>query len=153
MTRDEHIVELFQAGHSQHAIAKTLGLSQPGVRKILLRLGWLTPKIRERRGEEIVNTPSPPRQTLPPRINKHNHTAAVPMSDNQSQEPAKNRESLLRQAIAAGARRCEWCHGWFAPRRLGQRFCCNICGFKGEGLHPIVPEPHTEDCPLLLITG
>ena len=40
-TRDEQIVSLFQTGHSQRAIARLTGLSQPGVRKRLFRLGLL----------------------------------------------------------------------------------------------------------------
>ena len=40
--RDEQIVSLFQAGRSQRAIARLTGLSQPGIRKRLLRLGLLS---------------------------------------------------------------------------------------------------------------
>jgi len=39
--RDELIADLYASGHSQRGIARTLGISQPAVRKHLLKLGVL----------------------------------------------------------------------------------------------------------------
>jgi hypothetical protein len=39
--RMQRITSLYQHGHSQHEIARRTGLSQPGVRKTLIRLGLL----------------------------------------------------------------------------------------------------------------
>lgn len=42
--RDEQVIALYGQGLSQRQIARTVGLSQPGVRKVLLRWGVLVPK-------------------------------------------------------------------------------------------------------------
>ena len=43
MTRAEHTAALYREGKSQRAIARTVGISQPAVRKWLLKLGLITP--------------------------------------------------------------------------------------------------------------
>src|SRR4051812_39453705 len=117
MTRNEHIVELFHAGHSQHAIAKAVSLSQPGVRKILVRLGCLTPKRREEQTAPSPFLPPalPPSGTLP--------SGAVSRTEPCQAAPMRSAEPLLRRTTASPGYRCEWCQEEFLPWRPGQRFC------------------------------
>jgi transposase len=45
MTRGEEITALYGAGHGQRAISRHIGISQPAVRKWLLRLGLPAPQV------------------------------------------------------------------------------------------------------------
>lgn len=39
---------------------------------------------------------------------------------------------------------CAFCAHDFPPSRTGQRFCCNACAYRAEGLSPTVP--HEDGC-------
>lgn len=40
---------------------------------------------------------------------------------------------------------CQFCAREFPATRTGQRFCCNACAYRAEGLSPVVP--HEDGCP------
>ena len=50
MTRAEHIALLYREGKSQREIGRIVGISQPAVRKHLLKLGLITPAAVSREG-------------------------------------------------------------------------------------------------------
>ena len=50
MTRAEHIALLYREGKSQRKIGRIVGISQPAVRKHLLKLGLITPAAVSREG-------------------------------------------------------------------------------------------------------
>ena len=59
-SRDEVISGLYQQGLSQHAIARQVQLSQPGVRKALLRLGLITASDDQEADSFADNSEDPP---------------------------------------------------------------------------------------------
>jgi hypothetical protein len=159
-SRDEEITSLFRAGHSQHAIARATGLSQPGIRKALNRLGLLKPQNQSDNRQHSQPLPAdnhPPApqgeerdnpseiQQAPSRATRTDLTIAAP-----EQEQGREADNRPPPVIPSGALCCAWCQGWFMPRRPGgQTYCCNICGHKGAGIQPAVPDPHTAACTLI----
>jgi hypothetical protein len=167
--RDEHITALFSAGHSQHAIAKSVGLSQPGVRKALIRLGLLgdnhkapasnNPAFASCEASDNYDEPqrAPSQDNFPEAHHPTKREGSGP-SDNhvspaqvhepewQHQKASKDGDNLPQTVMPQGADSCEWCRGWFWPKRRGQRFCCNADGARAAGGTPAVE--HSENCML-----
>ncbi|MGE0827363.1 MAG: hypothetical protein AB7G75_36110 [Candidatus Binatia bacterium] len=130
MTRIEQIVTLYKQGKGQREISRIVGLSQPAVRKHLLKL-------------QLLNPPDNP----PP--------VPVEALDNQPCICSEGEENQQKLRILGGPPHglmqpemvsCGMCQGQFLPRGHKQRFCCNCCGARAAGYRPIAP--HADGCPL-----
>lgn len=153
MTRDEQIADLYHQGKSQRTIGRLLGISQPAVRKHLLKQGLIAPKTW---GDNHI-TPSSdnPCEFQPVETFRDNpepsdnclHATQVHELKQQHQKASKDDDNPPRAAIPQGAASREWCHEWFLPKRRGQRFCCNACGARADGSTPLLE--HSESCMML----
>src|SRR2546425_4246893 len=148
MTRAEHIAALYREGKSQRAIARTIGISQPAVRKWLLKLGLITPAaVPCEQGRDNLDQRQRAESPQPPLDNRVDSAqgATPALSHCGSGEPR-----LLTPAPQGPARKgpiCIICKGAFVPELPGQRCCCNGCGAYLAGYRPLIE--HTADCRLI----
>jgi hypothetical protein len=138
LPRAEHIAILYRAGKGQRDISRLVGISQPAVRKRLVRLGLLP---------AADNHPAAPgRDNL--RVARP-AVAAAPCaaagSPRQGQPPAPGAAGSRPVPLRQGDTLCHWCRGAFRAWKLGQRFCCTACGNRAQGLPQTVA--HSEGCP------
>jgi len=161
MTKDEQIVALHRQELSQRAIARAVGVSQPAVRKRLLKLGLITP-VPKQPGDNHRLPDNHPTADSPAAASQDNSPEAQPaakcetpgLSDNHP-HPAEAREpqphpqgdNLSRIAIPPGAIRCGFCGEAFLPQRADPKFCCNSCAYRHQGLQ-ISIQGHSKDCRL-----
>src|SRR5436305_15350214 len=117
MTRAEHIAALYREGKSQRAIARIVGISQPAVRKWLLKLGLIPSPAVSREGESDNLDPRQRAEESPqpPPDNRVDGTqGATPAPSHRgSGEPR-----LLTPAPHGPARKgplCIICNGAFVP--------------------------------------
>lgn len=170
MNRSEHIAALYREGFSQRMIARQIEISQPAVRKRLLKLGLLPPRrvsaeqaitlaplhdnVLSAQAEGVgLNIPPQQIQPLKQPIHHHgsdNHPRLGPREeDSRDQQEGYHPVTSSQQALQSEVCCCKWCRGWFRPRHIGQIYCCDICGIKGSGLQPAVPNLHATGCTLL----
>lgn len=105
--RKAQIKELYLQGKSQHRIARIIDISQPGVRKHLVSMRLLAPKVSPGQldGSPVIPLP-------------------IALKDGEFIQVRYGRYSPASIEIGC----CECCGGFFIRRYQGQRFCCNSCG-------------------------
>ena len=158
MTRSEEITSLYRAGLGQRAIARKLGLSQPGVRKWLLRLGLLpavSPSVLSPGGDNRPSSlrsgdppPEPPLDFLAPAEEPSPSDSPSPETvPLVREEPDPSLVRLLRRfphLAIPPPWRCEQCGSRFR-RQLTEKHCCVGCWYRSQG-KPHRIEGHTADC-------
>jgi hypothetical protein len=103
--RSSQIQTLYYQGKGQREIAREIGISQPAVRKHLVRLGILGKGQDEDKGSGVDMV-----FTL-----KDGNCIVITMWERAFYD--------VDNYIA----RCRSCHGFFVTRRRGQIYCCNSC--------------------------
>lgn len=129
MDRDEVITALSHEGKSQRAIARELGVSQPAIRKRLLKLGLLNPPI-----------PSP---AVPPTSGDTSPAPTLSVDDNRPAVPLELPEPS-REHSAGQLPRCLQCHSRFR-QRLTERHCCVGCWLRSQG-ETYGSSEHSSEC-------
>jgi hypothetical protein len=140
MDRDAVITALSHEGKSQRAIARQIGLSQPAIRKRLLKLGLLNPPILS----PAVPPPSGDTPPAPP-LSVVDNRPAPPLSvvDNRPAVPLELPEPS-RENSAGQLSRCFQCHSRFR-QRLTERHCCVGCWLQSRG-ETYLSTAHSSDC-------
>ena len=127
MERDALITARFREGRSQRAIARQLGISQPAVRKRLIKLGLLTPRMLL---SPVVLPPSgdtPSSQTFPVSDNPPAVPSQLPEPSPAEHSPlAQLRRRILQLPVSAQITRCAHC-GAHCRTRLLDTHCCWGC--------------------------
>ena len=144
MTRAQQIASLYRQGKGQREIAREVGISQPAVRKWLIKLGLLTPLIPppgvQQAGGDNPPSPSP--------TGGDNHPAVPPKLPEQP--PAENstlaqrRRRVLQLPVSPQISCCHHCGANFRARLLDD-FCCWGCYRHSVGAAS-APQRHSAEC-------
>lgn len=151
MTRAEEITALYRAGHGQRAISRQIGISQPAVRKHLLRLGLLPAASPSARSSGGDNPSSPLRSGDNPPTSAPQHLELLAHNDPPPASPPPPLDdslARLRQRYPAltnpPPQRCKHC-GVLFHRQQTETVCCFGCWNRAKGHRNQVPA-HTGDC-------
>lgn len=145
MDRDAVITALSHEGKSQRAIARQIGISQPAIRKRLLKLGLLNPPILSPAVPPLSGDtpPAPPLSVVDTR------PAVPPQLPEQS--PAENstlaqlgKTTLQRYPSSGQLARCPQCGNRFR-QRLTERQCCVGCWLRSRG-ETYLSSAHSSEC-------
>jgi predicted transcriptional regulator len=104
--RKIQIRDLYLQGKGQREIARILGISQPAVRKDLVKLKLIT---------------SPDNQ----KGDNSSGVESITIQLGADEELVIEKRGSYSQGKYFG--RCKSCHGFFLEQRKGQVYCCNTC--------------------------
>jgi len=106
--RREQIQTLYYQGKGQREIARLLGISQPAVRKHLIRLGVLVKKDKDKTSDNVTG-----------------EDMVFTLKDGQCMIITTWEKAFWD--IDNYVTRCKACRGFFITKRRGQIYCCNPC--------------------------